>query len=81
MAKTLIAYFSHAGQNYSHGGIKNLYTLPKEWPRRKSTAKNEGSGHPPEILCESGGDLTRVETPLPSSNWINLPVTSSCVSV
>ena len=24
MAKTLIAYFSHAGQNYSHGGIKNL---------------------------------------------------------
>ena len=24
MAKTLIAYFSHAGQNYSHGGIRNL---------------------------------------------------------
>ena len=24
MAKILIAYFSHAGQNYSHGGIKNL---------------------------------------------------------
>lgn len=24
MAKTLIAYFSHAGQNYSHGSIKNL---------------------------------------------------------
>ena len=24
MAKTLIAYFSHTGQNYSHGGIKNL---------------------------------------------------------
>ena len=22
--KTLIAYFSHAGQNYSHGGIRNL---------------------------------------------------------
>ena len=24
MAKTLIAYFSHAGQNYSHGGIRDL---------------------------------------------------------
>ena len=24
MAKALIAYFSHAGQNYSHGGIRNL---------------------------------------------------------
>ena len=24
MAKTLIAYFSHAGQNYSHGSIRNL---------------------------------------------------------
>ena len=24
MAKTLIAYFSHAGQNYSHGAIRNL---------------------------------------------------------
>lgn len=24
MAKILIAYFSHAGQNYSHGGIKDL---------------------------------------------------------
>lgn len=24
MSKILIAYFSHAGQNYSHGGIKNL---------------------------------------------------------
>lgn len=24
MAKVLIAYFSHAGQNYSHGGIRNL---------------------------------------------------------
>lgn len=24
MTKTLIAYFSHAGQNYSHGGIKEL---------------------------------------------------------
>lgn len=24
MSKTLIAYFSHAGQNYSHGGIRNL---------------------------------------------------------
>ena len=24
MAKTLIAYFSHAGQNYTHGGIGNL---------------------------------------------------------
>ena len=24
MAKILIAYFSHAGQNYSHGGIHNL---------------------------------------------------------
>ena len=24
MAKILIAYFSHAGQNYSHGGIRNL---------------------------------------------------------
>ena len=24
MAKILIAYFSHAGQNYSHGEIKNL---------------------------------------------------------
>lgn len=24
MAKTLIAYFSRAGQNYSHGGIRNL---------------------------------------------------------
>jgi len=24
MAKTLIAYFSHAGQNYSHGGIREL---------------------------------------------------------
>ena len=22
--KTLIAYFSHAGQNWSHGGIRNL---------------------------------------------------------
>ncbi len=26
MAKTLIAYFSHAGQNYSHGSIHNLKT-------------------------------------------------------
>lgn len=26
MAKTLIAYFSHAGQNYSHGSIRNLPT-------------------------------------------------------
>ena len=24
MSKTLIAYFSHAGQNYSHGSIRNL---------------------------------------------------------
>ena len=24
MSKTLIACFSHAGQNYSHGGIRNL---------------------------------------------------------
>ncbi|MBR2823532.1 MAG: hypothetical protein IKE24_07605 [Clostridia bacterium] len=24
MAKTLIAYFSHAGQNYSHGSIRDL---------------------------------------------------------
>ena len=24
MAKTLIVYFSHAGQNYSHGGIRDL---------------------------------------------------------
>ena len=24
MSTTLIAYFSHAGQNYSHGTIKNL---------------------------------------------------------
>ena len=24
MTKTLIAYFSHAGQNYSHGSIRNL---------------------------------------------------------
>ena len=24
MSKILIAYFSHAGQNYSHGGIRNL---------------------------------------------------------
>ena len=24
MAKTLIAYFSHTGQNYSHGTIRNL---------------------------------------------------------
>ena len=24
MARTLIAYFSHAGQNYSHGGIRHL---------------------------------------------------------
>jgi hypothetical protein len=24
MAKTLIVYFSHAGQNYSHGSICNL---------------------------------------------------------
>ena len=24
MSRILIAYFSHAGQNYSHGGIKNL---------------------------------------------------------
>ena len=24
MAKILIAYFSHAGQNYSHGSIRNL---------------------------------------------------------
>ena len=24
MAKTLIAYFSHAGENYSHGAIRNL---------------------------------------------------------
>ena len=24
MAKVLVAYFSHAGQNYSHGGIRNL---------------------------------------------------------
>ena len=24
MAKTLLAYFSHAGQNYSHGSIRNL---------------------------------------------------------
>lgn len=24
MSKTLIAYFSHSGQNYSHGGIRNL---------------------------------------------------------
>ncbi len=24
MPKTLIAYFSHAGQNYSHGGIRDL---------------------------------------------------------
>ena len=24
MAKVLIAYFSHAGQNYSHGSIRNL---------------------------------------------------------
>lgn len=24
MAKTLIAYFSHAGQNYSHGQIRDL---------------------------------------------------------
>ena len=25
MKKVLIAYFSHAGQNYSHGGIEELY--------------------------------------------------------
>lgn len=35
MSKTLIACFSHAGQNYSHGGIRNLAVGNTEVVARK----------------------------------------------
>ena len=35
MAKTLIAYFSHAGENYSHGSIRNLAVGNTEVVARK----------------------------------------------
>ena len=38
MNKVLIAYFSHAGQNYSHGGIRNLPVGNTEVVARKLRA-------------------------------------------
>ncbi len=38
MAKVLIAYFSHAGQNYSHGSIRNLPVGNTEVVARKLNA-------------------------------------------
>ena len=49
MAKTLIAYFSHAGQNYSHGGIKNLKVGNTEVVAKK-------------LHAMLGGDLFYIDT-------------------